>query len=100
MMETVRRRGQFQIVFELLRNMRQPVKKTRLRVLTRISGVGKYLSWLMELGLVKDVPYVSDRGRSLSKATPYLYVVTEKGKELIRLYERIYDILGWRLKDE
>jgi len=98
-MEPIKRRGPFMTVFDLLRNMRQPVKKTNLQSITRVSGaeISKSLSVLLELGLVREVPYFSSAPRyeKLDKRTPYLYVVTEKGKDLIRLYERIYDILGW-----
>ncbi len=91
------------IVFDILRNARRPVKKTNLHYITRVSGseISKYLSVLLELGLVKKVPYFSPttRYKIEDNRTPYLYVVTEKGKDLIRLYQMIYDLLGWSWSD-
>ncbi len=96
-MEPTRRRGQCQIVFDILRNMRQPIKKSHLMMKVNMNQktLFRHLPLLLERGFVKEVPYVSDRGKRMSIVTPYLYIITEKGENLIRLFEQIYDILGW-----
>ncbi len=101
-MEPTRRRGQFQIVFAILRNMRKPIKKSHLMMKINMNQktLFRHLPLLLEKGFVKEVPYVSENGRRMSIVTPYLYVITEKGSDLIRLFEMIYDILGWRLRDD
>lgn len=94
-MELTRRRGPLQFVFDILRNAREPIKKTNLMYETNTSHTtfNKYLPLLLERELVKEIPYVSERGRRISQATPYLYVITDKGEALVKLFERIYDIL-------
>ena len=75
---------------------RTPIKKTSLKYATNLSSTDlyKYLPLLVEKGLVEKVPYVTGRYHKRDRRTPYLYVITEKGEALIRLYERIYDVLG------
>lgn len=92
------RRGSLQLIYAILRNTREPIKQSRLMAEINMSQTSlfRYLSLLLERGLVKKVPYVSERGRRMSKITPYLYVITDKGEALVNLFERIYDILGWR----
>ncbi len=95
-MEPRRRRGQFQIVFDILRNLRVPMKPSHLMMKINMNQktLFRHMPLLLEKGFVKEVPYVSDRGKRMSIVTPYLYVVTEKGEDLIRLFEQVYKVLG------
>ena len=97
MMEPTNYRGPLQLIYAILRNLKRPIKKSRIMNLTNIGHktLFRFLPLLLEREFVKEVPYVSDRGKKMSKATPYLYVITEEGKTLLELFERIYDILGW-----
>lgn len=91
------RRGPLQFVFAILRNMRKPAKKTRLYQATNMNSkhFDEYLTLLLEKELVEKVQYVTTRGRTISKTTPYLYVITDKGKTFTELFEWTYDTLGW-----
>lgn len=91
------KRGSLQLIYAILRNTSEPIKQARLMAVTNMNQTSlfRYLSLLLERGLVKEVPYVSERGRRISKATPYLYVITDRGEALVKLFDRIYDILGW-----
>ncbi len=97
MMEPTKYRGSLQLIYAILRNARKASKQSKLMSETRIGHktLFRFLPLLLERGLVEEVPYVSDRGKRMSKVTPYLYVITDKGEALIKLFERIYDILGW-----
>ncbi len=96
-----RRRGTLQRIFAILRNAREPIKHSHLfRVVnTTNQTLDRYLSLLLERGLIGKVPHVWQKGFAkgikIDKRTPYLYVTTDKGKVLIDLFERVYDIIGW-----
>lgn len=96
-MEQPQRRGPLQHVFDILRNAREPIKKTRLMYAANLTHtvLFKYMPTLLDKGLLEEVPYVSEAGRRISQRTPYLYVITDKGKTLVELFEWTYDILGW-----
>ena len=96
MMEPVGVRGPLRHVYDILMNARKPIKKTNLMYKTRLNFIhlSKYLPSLVEKGLIEEVPYLQPRTRRPDRRTPYLYVVTEEGEALLRLYRRIYAILG------
>lgn len=96
-MKRTQRRERLQIIFETLVNAREPIKKTKLMSVTRVSFATfeGYLSLLLETGLIERVPYVSARGKRLSELTPSLFVTTSKGEAIIQHIEQIINILGW-----
>lgn len=101
MMKPTRVRGPLQRIFDLLRSIREPTKKAHILQRARLDDktFAKYLLSLLERGLVEEVPYVTPKGWRIDKRTPCLYVVTDKGEVLIELFQQIYDILGWSVKE-
>lgn len=101
---TRRRRGPLLHIFDILRSAREPVKVSHFQRAVNLDYrvALKYLPLLLERGLIKKVPYVRQEppaeGAVIDKRTPHLYVVTGKGKVLVELFERIYDILGWSVQ--
>jgi len=95
-MEQPRRRGPLQLIFGILRNTGEPIKKTHLYQAVNMNSqlFEKYLSLLSEKELIEKVPYVTASGHRITR-TPYLYVITNKGKTFTELFEWTYDTLGW-----
>lgn len=101
MIHKSRKRGSIEIIFDILRHAKTPIKKIQLFAKANLGWgtYSKYFDGLIEGGFIEKIPYKRvvgfGRKRFKTQQTTHLYVITSEGKALCDLFERIYDILGW-----
>ena len=93
------RRSQLEIITDMLRNAKEPSKKTHIFYKANLPYklFIKYLKILINQNLIKTVPFTYiNPNRIPDRKTKHLYQSTERGLKLIELMDKMYDILEWK----
>lgn len=92
-MEKMIRRKSLDLIYEMLKHTKTPIKRTTLQNDMRMPSkrFGPLLTSLVEWGFIDEIPFVEFNSRGIrrrqNRKTKYIYGLSDRGKVLLSMFE-------------